>query len=195
MSLLINPYRVMREEAEETSAENFGDSQQVKDVIEDLADAMENIPAISGEPVESNGQPVDTEDLKVTAEMVNLIRHESTAIGGGTRIKYLLEYSVLRHFMEENEIEDPEEAVEQIAAANSDTAVVTPEDESKEPEMVDVDIDAADVVVIAPKAEDVKELVANAQQEAAHGFYGVAVRELAVLTKHLSNPNVNWRHF
>lgn len=185
--LFINPYKIIREEVEETSAENFGDSQQVKDVIEELDDAMENIPAISGETVESNGQPVDTTDLKITAEMVNLIRHESTSVHGTPRIKYLVEYAQLRYFMEENDIEDAAEAVDQIADANSDVGQL------EDGETVDVDIDSADVVVIAPPAEEVKNLVAAAKQEAAHGFYGLATLELALLTRDLSNPNVNWR--
>lgn len=185
--LFINPYKVIREEAEETSAENFGDSQQVKDVVEELDDAMENIPAISGEPVESNGQPVDTTELKVTAEMVNLIRHESAGIHGAPRIKYLVEYAQLRYFMEENDIDDVEDAVDQVAAANTDVGQLD------SGETVDVDIDSADVVVIAPPAEDVKEIVAAAQQEAAHGFKGLATLELALLTRDLSNKNINWR--
>ena len=185
--LFINPYKLIREEAEETSAENFGDSKQVKDVIDELDDAMENIPAIAGEPVESNGQPVDTTELKVTAEMVNMIRHESTSINGSPRIKYLLEYSQLRMFMEENEIEDASEAVDQIAAGNSDVG------ELDTGETVDVDIDSADVVVIAPPAEDVAKIVDAAKQEAAHNFMGLATLELALLTRDLTNKNVNWR--
>ena len=170
--LFINPYKVIREEAEETSAENFGDSQQVKDVVAELDDAMENIPAISGEPVESNGQPVDTTELKVTAEMVSLIRHESAGIHGTPRTKYLV---------------DAAEAVDQVAAANTDVGQLD------SGETVDVDIDSADVVVIAPPAEEVKEIVAAAQQEAAHGFKGLATLELALLTRDLSNKKVNWR--
>lgn len=167
MSLRRDPYSIFNES--ETSAEVFEDSEEVVEVAEELADTMESI------PYDTDASTLTDDPIpEITAEMVNMVQLESNRFTRrARRPKYVLEYSLLRAYMEAEGEEDAGEAVEDIADANQPE----PTDDNPAP----VEISAADVVVVAPSDEEVKEIVDSAVQEAKTGKPGFASKKMKQL--------------
>ena len=145
-----NTLRAMREEDESLSSQDqMFDGKETEEVAEELSDAMESIPEDGVEETTNGGIPF-------TAEMCSLVKCESANIYGRRKARYLVEMSILQHYMESEGVDDVEDAVENVAAANCGT------DEDGN----DVEITKADIVVVAPSDEEVKEIVDDAVQEA-----------------------------
>lgn len=145
-----NTLRAMREEDEALSSQDqMFDGKETEEVAEELSDAMESIPEDGVEETTNGGIPF-------TAEMCSLVKCESANIYGRRKARYLVEMSILQHYMESEGVDDVEDAVENVAAANCGT------DEDGN----DVEITKADIVVVAPSDEEVKEIVDDAVQEA-----------------------------
>lgn len=149
--LFNNAYDVFREEVDGSSADYMFDAKDTEEVVDELEDTLESIPEMEGEEEVTNG------GVPFTAEMCNLVAHESTNIYGRPKKQYYLELAILTHFMESEGVDDVEDAVEQVADANSGM-----EDDNGQT----VEIDKADIVVVAPSDEEVKEIVSDAVQEA-----------------------------
>lgn len=162
-----NPYSVLREEAEDskpnTSSTDVLDpeaSESVADIVEDLEDTLEDVKEYGDEE-----ETAADGGVPYTADMCTLVKQESTRmVRGRTKksSKFYLEATLLWRFMEANDIEQTpdgvNDALDQIADAN------TTEVEDGEGDVVQ--IDKADIVIVGPSDDEVKEIVADAVQEA-----------------------------
>lgn len=163
---MANSYRALREDGSDAAF----DTKEVKDIAEELDDMMDDIPEANTDEVTNGGIPF-------TAEMCNLI--ESAGLHSGSR-KWLLEMDVLSKYMESEGVEDPAEAVADVADANSGADPETGED---------IVIQQADVVVVTPSSEEVKDIVNDAVTEAklCGGKKGPACKKLEDLTSGIKN--------
>lgn len=163
--------RILREE--EGAGEAF-ETKEVKDVAKELDKILDDIPASSDEDVVGNGE------VPFKAEMCTLV--ESANVKGKRR--WLLEMDLLYKFMESEGVDDPAEAVDQVADANSGETVETAEGDKET-----VEIKQADIVIVAPSEEEVKEIVSDAMQEAklTGGKKGPAAKKLDSLTANLKD--------
>ena len=166
--------KALREEDESlSSTDAMFDGKETEEVAEELSDMMESIPEDGVEETTNGGVPF-------TAEMCSLVKTESANIYGRRKPRYLLELSVLNLYRESEEVDDVEDAVEDVAAAHSG---------QEDDEGNTVEIDKADIVVVAPSDEEVKEIVDDAVQEAKllKGVKGAAQKKLNKLTKDIKD--------
>lgn len=166
--------RAFREEDEGLSSTDvMFDGKETEEVAEELSDMMESIPEDGVEETTNGGVPF-------TAEMCSLVKTESASVYGRRKKKYFLELAILNHYRESEGVDDVEDAVEDVATAHSG---------QEDDEGNTVEIDKADIVVVAPSDEEVKEIVDDAVQEAKllKGAKGAAQKKLAKLTKDIKD--------
>ena len=165
--------KALREEDEGLSSQDqMFDGKETEEVAEELSDIMESIPEDGVEETTNGGVPF-------TAEMCTLVKCESAGIFGAKKPRYLVELAILKHYMESEGVDDIGDAVENVADANSGC-----EGDDGQP----VEITKADVVVVAPSDEEVKEIVDDAVQETkmCKGKKGPAQKKMAALKDDLT---------
>lgn len=142
-----NSFRAFREESETIDqTQQLFDSEDAVETAEELNDALESVPTANEDGVG-----------EFKAAMFPVVQTESACYGRRSRKKFFIESTMLQHFMESEGIEDASDAVDAIVDANNC---------SEDDEGNSVEIDKADVVVVAPSDEEVKEIVDDAVQEA-----------------------------